>query len=93
MVRKHIRRITVLVLGWTLIGIGIVGLFLPVLQGVLLILLGLYVLSRESDTARRWLHRLRDRHPTMDGKLKRWGIGWRRRFRLGERERTVSDDE
>ncbi len=87
------RRITVLVLGWTLIGLGVVGLFLPILQGVLFILLGLYVLSRESETARRWLHAMRDRYPSVDHRLKGWGIWWRRRFRLGGRDRPVSEDE
>jgi uncharacterized membrane protein YbaN (DUF454 family) len=91
-VKKHIRRITVLVLGWALIGLGIVGLFLPILQGVLFIFLGLYVLSRESETARRWLHRMRDRHPTVDDKLKGWETWWRRRFRRGDRDTSSAED-
>jgi uncharacterized membrane protein YbaN (DUF454 family) len=78
--KKQIRRITVLVLGWALIGLGVVGLFLPVLQGVLFILLGLYVLSRESESGHRWLHTMRDRYPAVDDKLKEWGIWWRQRF-------------
>ena len=77
--KKQIRRVAVLILGWALIAFGIVGLFLPVLQGVLFILLGLYVLSRESDTARRWLHRVRESHPGVDEKLKQWGRKWRKR--------------
>jgi uncharacterized membrane protein YbaN (DUF454 family) len=77
--KKHIRRVAVLTLGWALIAFGIVGLFLPVLQGVLFILLGLYVLSRESETARRLLHRVRDRHPALDRKLREWGRKWRER--------------
>ena len=77
--KKQIRSVAVLILGWALIAFGIVGLFLPVLQGVLFILLGLYVLSRESDTARRWLHRVRESHPGVDEKLKQWGRKWRKR--------------
>jgi len=84
-VRKHIRRITVLALGWALIGLGVIGLFLPVLQGVLFILIGLYVLSRESETARRWLLKTRERYPSVDEKLKGWGEWWRCRFHKGER--------
>ena len=61
-----------LILGWVLIAFGIVGLFLPVLQGVLFLLLGLYVLSRESKTARRLVERLRERHPDVDKTLHRW---------------------
>ena len=77
--KTHVRRVAVLALGWILIAFGIVGLFLPILQGVLFILLGLYVLSRESETARRWLHRVRESHPGLDEKLKQWGRKWRKR--------------
>jgi uncharacterized membrane protein YbaN (DUF454 family) len=78
---KQIRRIVVLILGWALIAFGIVGLFLPILQGVLFLFLGLYVLSRESTTAHRWMERLRARHPELDQSLQRWKarFRWRRK--------------
>jgi len=85
--KKHVRRVAVLVLGWILIAFGIVGLFLPVLQGVLFILLGLYVLSRESEIARRWLHRIRESHSGLDEKLKQWGRKWRKRGNRSDVER------
>ena len=88
--KKHVKRIVVLVIGWTLIALGVVGLFLPVLQGVLFILLGLWVLSTESETAHRWLENARKRHPKADAKLKQWGRWWRRklgRARRGENYR------
>ena len=65
-------------LGWLLIGLGFMGLFLPLLQGVVLILLGLFVLSRESRFARRLLDDLRARHPGLDAKLQ----AARARFKL-----------
>lgn len=71
MVSRPLRRLTTLALGWFLIGLGIVGLFVPILQGVLLILLGLYVLSRESAWARDLLHRFRNRHPGLDRAIER----------------------
>jgi uncharacterized membrane protein YbaN (DUF454 family) len=77
---RQIKRIVVLVIGWLLIAFGVVGLFLPILQGVLFIMLGLLVLSRESETAHRWLKRGRQRYPHLDVKLKEWGKWWRRRF-------------
>jgi len=77
---RQVKRFIVLMVGWMLIAFGIVGLFLPVLQGVLFILLGLYVLSRESETAHRWLQRGRKRYPQLDAKLSQWGLWWRRRF-------------
>ena len=50
MKRAALRRIGILTAGWLLVLLGIAGLALPFLQGILLILLGLLVLSRES----RW---------------------------------------
>jgi uncharacterized membrane protein YbaN (DUF454 family) len=67
---KHIKRIISLTIGWTLILLGVVGLFVPILQGILFILLGLYVLSRESKTARRLLDRLRERYPDAYAKMR-----------------------
>lgn len=77
---RQIKRIVVLLIGWILIAVGVVGLFLPVLQGMLFILLGFYVLSRESETAHRWLQHGRKRYPKVGAKLKQWGVRWRRRF-------------
>ncbi len=57
------KRIAILALGWGFILLGIVGLVLPVLQGVLFLLIGLALLSSESKTTRRLLVRLRARYP------------------------------
>jgi uncharacterized membrane protein YbaN (DUF454 family) len=89
---RQIKRVVVLVVGWMLIAFGIVGLFLPVLQGVLFILLGLYVLSRESETAHRWLQSGRKRYPHLDGKIKEWGHWWRRRFSRQPIVETTEDE-
>jgi len=64
-----LRRLTTLTLGWLLILLGIAGLFLPILQGIAFILLGLYVLSRESHTARKLLKNIRERYPKLDRRL------------------------
>jgi hypothetical protein len=78
----------VLAIGWSLVVVGVVGLALPLLQGVLLIVLGLYVLSRESTWARRRLEELRSRHPAVDGTLRRW----RSKLRVIRRERTPAGE-
>lgn len=49
--------------GFTLLGLGVVGLFLPFLQGVLFMLVGLALLSSESRRLRGFLERLRRRYP------------------------------
>jgi len=89
---RQIKRIAVLLIGWLLIAFGVVGLFLPVLQGVLFIMLGLLVLSRESETAQRWLRRARQRYPNVDAKLKDWGTRWRRRFGWRKEEEKRETD-
>lgn len=88
----QIKRVVVLVVGWSLIAFGVVGLFLPILQGVLFIMLGLLVLSRESKTAHRWLQRGRRRYPLVDAKMKEWGESWRRRFGRHRAEKTPEVD-
>lgn len=54
-----VRRIVDWVLGLTLIGVGIVGGFVPILQGWVFILAGLAVLSSHSRWARAILDRLK----------------------------------
>lgn len=62
------KRIAILVVGWAFIALGIVGLFLPILQGVLFLLIGLIILSSQYEWARRLLDRLRKRFPKL-GKM------------------------
>ena len=60
-VRRRIWRIVRIATGSTLLALGVVGLVLPILQGIALILMGLAVLATELPWARRWLRALRDR--------------------------------
>lgn len=59
------RRVLVLVVGWGFLLLGIAGLFLPILQGVLFILIGLVILSTEYIWAHHLLHRLHQRFPKL----------------------------
>ena len=52
-----------LTVGWSFIIPGIIGLFLPFLQGILFIFVGLVILSRQSQIARSFLSRLKDKYP------------------------------
>jgi uncharacterized membrane protein YbaN (DUF454 family) len=63
-------RIGAFVLGVVLILLGILGLFLPFLQGFLLIALGLSVMSLVSPRVARWVQRFRERGRDMWQKLK-----------------------
>jgi len=59
--------------GWGCIFLGILGIFLPILQGILFLLIGLYILGRVSPRTRLWRMRLRrksrERYPSWTGKF------------------------
>jgi uncharacterized membrane protein YbaN (DUF454 family) len=61
----YVKRAAVLVIGWAFIALGIVGLFLPILQGVLFLLIGLVILSSEYVWAHHLLETLRRRFPKL----------------------------
>jgi uncharacterized protein len=60
-VLRTVGRVSRVVLGVLCLALGVAGLFLPFLQGILLLLVGLTLLSSESEMARRWLEWLRAR--------------------------------
>jgi uncharacterized membrane protein YbaN (DUF454 family) len=64
-----VKRYSLLAAGWALLPLGIVGLFLPILPGVLFLIIGLSILSVEYEWARRWMAALRSRFPGTDKKL------------------------
>ncbi|HZR30462.1 MAG TPA: PGPGW domain-containing protein [Terriglobales bacterium] len=61
--KTRFKQVALLIVGWAFILIGIVGLFLPVLQGILFIVIGLVILSTEYAWANRLLTKLRTRFP------------------------------
>ncbi|MGE0746314.1 MAG: DUF454 family protein [Rhodospirillales bacterium] len=63
--RRLVKRWTILSLGATFLFLGVIGLFLPFMQGVLFMVIGLILLSRESERVRRWTDRLRARYPRL----------------------------
>lgn len=67
--RSPLQRAVILIVGWLFVVLGVLGLFLPVLQGLLFLALGLSLLSLESSWARRQLHRLRARYPRLSRTL------------------------
>lgn len=60
---RGIRRWLVLLVGWTFIVLGVLGLVLPFLQGILFLLVGLWLLSHELESARRLRHKVTRRIP------------------------------
>ena len=61
--RTKLKRILVLIVGWIFILVGIAGLFLPVIQGILCIVIGLIILSTEYVWAHKLLQKLKNKFP------------------------------
>jgi uncharacterized membrane protein YbaN (DUF454 family) len=76
---NDLKKIGLLIIGWTFIGLGILGLFLPILQGILFIMIGLAILSSRSKTIRRFLKYLEKRYPRQYQRVVAWRLkirGW-----------------
>jgi uncharacterized membrane protein YbaN (DUF454 family) len=52
-----------LIAGWGFLFLGVIGLFLPVLQGILFIVIGLVILSAEYAWAHHVLQRAKEKFP------------------------------
>ncbi len=66
---KQIKRWLWIAAGWFFIVLGIVGLFLPILQGILFLFIGLLILSSEYVWAHRLLQKLRSKVPKISARL------------------------
>ena len=60
------KRWILLFLGGLFIILGVLGLFLPFLQGILFLVIGTILLSRASPWVHRRVRALRRRHPKLD---------------------------
>jgi uncharacterized membrane protein YbaN (DUF454 family) len=74
------KRTLIYLIGWTFILLGIVGLFLPFLQGILFLVIGLLVLSKESTIAKNLLHRIEKRYPIQYQKMHEFNERLKKRF-------------
>ncbi len=86
--RRRIRHYVILTLGWIFIFLGILGLFLPILQGILFLCIGGLLLSAESPRMRLLIMKLGRRYPKLREALtaaKEKARAWRDRIRLGRR--------
>ena len=76
------RRFLLWVTGWACIFLGILGIFLPILQGILFLLIGLFILSPMSPRIRMFRIRLRAkaraRYPRWLGKFEEAEVRARR---------------
>lgn len=89
------KRILILTVGWTFVVLGVLGLFLPVLQGILFLAIGFIILSKESRMVRGWTVRLRRRFPIFNKVWKdaeRRAEKIRRKFRKKSHSFTVESN-
>jgi uncharacterized membrane protein YbaN (DUF454 family) len=80
--KRLVKRILILSLGWMFIVLGILGLFLPVLQGILFLFIGIFLVSRESKTVHRQVEKLRKRYPRFEYYMDKAGEkvrGWKKK--------------
>lgn len=72
---QTVKRKLYLVAGTFFVILGVLGLFLPILQGVLFLLVGLVLLSKGSSRVRAMKQRFKRRYPKWGAKLdeaERW---------------------
>ena len=67
--RTRWKRFLILLTGWFFVFLGILGLVLPVLQGILFLAIGFYLLSLESPWVHRKMDQVRDRYPRLGATL------------------------
>src|SRR5258706_10652261 len=81
---RAVKKALMLVAGWTFMVLGVVGLFLPFMQGILFIMIGLTILSGEYVWAHHLLSRVRARFPKIaifSDRAQQKASGWIRRRR------------
>jgi uncharacterized protein len=70
--RRRVIRLIRLIGGWTLIGLGILGLFLPFLQGILMLAAGVALLYKESPFMARQIDRFRPHYRLLKMRWTNW---------------------
>lgn len=76
-----IKKFGLLIIGWLFIVLGVLGLFLPFLQGILFILIGLAILSSRSEIIRRFLKKFETHYPHHHQYAERWKERFRSWFK------------
>ena len=65
------KRIIRYISGITLLVLGVIGLFVPILQGILMIIAGLLILAPESKLIQKMIEKLRKKYPDLYEKAMR----------------------
>ena len=79
---RAVKKALALAAGWLFIVLGVIGLFIPLMQGVLFLMIGLTILSTEYVWAHHLLTRVRTRFPRIaifSDRAQAKATGWMRR--------------
>jgi uncharacterized membrane protein YbaN (DUF454 family) len=79
---RAVKKALMLVAGWTFMVLGVIGLFLPFMQGILFLMIGLTILSGEYVWAHHLLNKVRSRFPRIaifSDRAQQKATGWMRR--------------
>jgi uncharacterized protein len=76
-------RLALMVVGSFLVLLGFVGLFLPFLQGILFLVLGVALLSLASETVHNAVSRTLQRWPKLQERMRRFRHHWHARLQAG----------
>jgi uncharacterized membrane protein YbaN (DUF454 family) len=66
---QRLKPILAQALGYFFLVLGVLGMFLPILQGFLFLFIGLIILARHAPWAERLLDRIRRQHPKFDAMI------------------------
>lgn len=90
--RSRLVRLALLTLGWTLLGLGVIGGLLPVIQGWPFGVAGAAILYVESRWVQRTFRRYRQKHPKLE---KTWlkARAWLKARRKKRRTENVRGDD
>ncbi len=77
---QSVKPILMQILGYAFLVLGVLGMFLPILQGFLFLFIGLLILAKYAPWAQRLLDHLEERYPKFgkvkdqaEGMMHRWG--------------------
>jgi uncharacterized membrane protein YbaN (DUF454 family) len=66
------KKVLAVLLGWVFVALGVIGIILPILPGIPLLLVGLFILSSEYVGAHQLLGKIRKRFPETSRKAREW---------------------
>lgn len=87
------KRVAKVAIGWFFLVLGVIGCFLPILQGFLFMAVGLFFLAEESPFIRKYVVRLEQRYPEQTQKVHEFQDAVKHKLRSIIRRKKKGDRE